>query len=65
MIFSAPAVAHPVVVAHHLTPSIAAAAYQYLPLLREPCPQGSDSKIAPVTPQHLPTWHHHSADVSI
>jgi hypothetical protein len=28
MIFSAPAVAHPVVVVHHLTPSIAAAAYQ-------------------------------------
>jgi hypothetical protein len=27
MIFSAPAVAHPVVVAHHLTPSIAVAAY--------------------------------------
>jgi len=27
MIFSAPAVAHPVVVVHHLTPSIAAAAY--------------------------------------
>jgi hypothetical protein len=28
MIFSAPAVAHPVVVVHHLTPLIAAAAYQ-------------------------------------